>query len=100
MEIIKAIILGIVQELTEFLPVLGSGHLEIAKAMLGNDDVGELSMMTTVVLYFVTALSTIVICRKDVTQNVRGLFRFEMDDEVLFSLKIILSMIPAGFVGF
>lgn len=100
MEIIEAIILGIVQGLTEFLPVSSSGHLEIVKAIFGNDDVGELSMMTTVVLHFATALSTIVIFRKDVGEILKGLFQFKKNEELMFSLKIILSMIPAAFIGF
>lgn len=100
MSIIEAIILGIVQGLTEFLPVSSSGHLEIVKAIFGNEDVGELSMMTTVVLHFATALSTIVVFRKDVAAIFKGLFQFKMNDELMFSLKIILSMIPAAFVGF
>ncbi|PWH84787.1 undecaprenyl-diphosphate phosphatase [Brumimicrobium oceani] len=100
MEIIEAIILGIVQGLTEFLPVSSSGHLEIVKAIFGNEDVGELSMMTTVVLHFATALSTIVIFRKDVAEILKGLFQFKQNEELMFSLKIILSMIPAAFVGF
>ncbi|WP_107037231.1 undecaprenyl-diphosphate phosphatase [Brumimicrobium mesophilum] len=100
MEILEAIILGIVQGLTEFLPVSSSGHLEIVKAIFGNEDVGELSMMTTVVLHFATALSTLVVFRKDVADILKGLFQFKINDELMFSLKIILSMIPAAFVGF
>lgn len=100
MEILEAIILGIVQGLTEFLPVSSSGHLEIVKAIFGNEDVGELSMMTTVVLHFATALSTIVVFRKDVADILKGLFQFKNNEELMFALKIILSMIPAAFVGF
>ena len=61
MDIINAIILGIIQGLTEFLPVSSSGHLEIAKAILGEEKIGQESMLMTVVLHFATALSTIVI---------------------------------------
>ncbi len=100
MGIIEAIILGIVQGLTEFLPVSSSGHLEIVKAIFGNEDVGELSMMTTVVLHFATALSTIVVFRKDISEILKGIFQFKNNDELMFSLKIILSMVPAAFVGF
>jgi len=99
MEIIKAIILGIIQGLTEFLPVSSSGHLELGKAILGDESVGEESLIFTVVLHFATALSTIVIFRKDILDIIKGLFQFKWNEEMQFSLKIILSMIPAVFVG-
>lgn len=98
-EIIKSIILGIIQGLTEFLPVSSSGHLELGKAILGNDLSAEESMMMTVVLHFATALSTVVIFRKDVIEIIKGLFKFKKNEEFDFSLKIILSMIPAALVG-
>ena len=99
MEIIHAIILGIVQGLTEFLPVSSSGHLEIVKAILGEAKVEEESMLMTVVLHGATALSTIYIFRKDIAEIISGLFQFKQNEEFLFSLKIIFSMIPAAFVG-
>lgn len=99
MEIIDAIILGIIQGLTEFLPVSSSGHLELGKAILGDKSVPEESLLFTVVLHFATALSTIVIFRKDIFQIIKGLFQFKKNEETLFSLKIIISMIPAVLVG-
>ena len=99
MEIINAIILGIIQGLTEFLPVSSSGHLEIAKAILGENKVGEESLLMTVVLHFATALSTIIIFRKDILEILSGLLQFKNNDSFWFSLKIVLSMIPATFVG-
>jgi undecaprenyl-diphosphatase len=99
MEIINAIILGIIQGLTEFLPVSSSGHLEIAKAILGKNKVGEESLLMTVVLHFATALSTIIIFRKDILEILNGLLQFKNNDSFWFSLKIVLSMIPAAFVG-
>lgn len=99
MEIIKAIILGIIQGLTEFLPVSSSGHLELGKAILGDESVGEESLIFTVVLHFATALSTIVIFRKDILEIIKGLLQFKWNEQTQFSLKIIISMIPAVFVG-
>ena len=99
MEIINAIILGIIQGLTEFLPVSSSGHLEIAKAILGENKVGEESLLMTVVLHFATALSTIIIFRKDILEILSGLLQFKNNDSFWFSLKIVISMIPAAFVG-
>jgi len=99
MEIINAIILGIIQGLTEFLPVSSSGHLEIAKAILGEGKVGGESMLMTVVLHFATALSTIFIFRKDLISIFVGLFQFKNNESFQFSLKIVLSMIPAALVG-
>jgi undecaprenyl-diphosphatase len=100
LEIIDAIILGIIQGLTEFLPVSSSGHLELGKAILGADALPEESLLFTVVLHFATALSTLVIFRKDVLEILKGLFQFKWNEETKFSLKIIISMIPAAVVGF
>ena len=99
MEIIDAIVLGIIQGLTEFLPVSSSGHLEIGKALLGSNALPSESLMITVVLHFATALSTIVVFRKDIGEILRGLFQFKWNGETIFSLKIILSMVPAALIG-
>jgi len=99
MDIIDAIILGIIQGLTEFLPVSSSGHLELGKAILGDSTLPEESLLFTVVLHFATALSTIVVFRKDIFDILKGLFQFKWNEETQFSLKIILSMIPAVIIG-
>ena len=100
MEIVDAIILGIIQGVTEFLPVSSSGHLEIAKAMLGEGHVGGGSMLMTVVLHFATALSTIVVFHKDLLELFKGLIQFKNNEPFQFSLKILISMIPAVLIGF
>jgi undecaprenyl-diphosphatase len=99
MDILEAIVLGVIQGLTEFLPVSSSGHLELAKAILGDTSVPEESLTFTVVLHFATALSTLVIFRKEVVEIFKGLFQFKWNNEFKFSLKIIISMIPAVIVG-
>ena len=98
MGLLEAIILGIVQGLTEFLPVSSSGHLELAKELL-NVSEEEQNLLMTIVLHAATALSTIFIFRKDIKEIIIGLFQFKWNEEFQFSLKIILSMIPAAFVG-
>ena len=99
MNILEAIILGVIQGLTEFLPVSSSGHLELAKVILGDTSLPEESLTFTVVLHFATALSTIVIFRKEILEIFKGLFQFKWNDELKFSLKIIISMLPAVIVG-
>jgi len=99
MNYLEAIILGIIQGLTEFLPVSSSGHLELAKAFFGDNSLPKESLTFTVVLHFATALSTIVIFRKELVQIFSGLFQFKMNEELIFSLKIIISMIPATIIG-
>ena len=99
MSYFEAIILGIVQGLTEFLPVSSSGHLELGKAILGDDSIPQESMLFTVVLHFATALSTMVIYRKEILNIIVGLFQFNNNEAFQFSVKIIISMIPAAMIG-
>ena len=98
MGLIEAIILGIVQGLTEFLPVSSSGHIEIAKSLLGISK-QEQNLLMTIVLHAATALSTIFVFRKDIKEIIRGLLQFTWNKEFQFSLKVILSMVPATIVG-
>ena len=99
MEIIDAIVLGIIQGLTEFLPVSSSGHLELGKAILGDNSVPKESLLFTVVLHFATALSTIVVFRKDIWLLLKGILKFEWNEDLQFVSKIIVSMLPAIVVG-
>ena len=100
MEIIDSIVLGIVQGLTEFLPVSSSGHLELGKAILGDDSIPKESLLFTVVLHFATALSTIVVFRKDVWSLLKGVLKFQWNDDLQFVSKIALSMLPAAIIGY
>ena len=95
----EAIILGIIQGFTEFLPVSSSGHLELGKAIMGDTSVPEESLLFTVVLHFATALSTIVVFRKDILEISTQLFKFQWNEETQFIVKIIISMLPAVVVG-
>lgn len=99
MSTIEAIILGIVQGLTEFLPVSSSGHLELTNHILDANIDPEKSLLMVTVLHCATALSTIVIFRKEIGQILNGLFQFKWNEATKFSVKIILSMIPAALVG-
>lgn len=99
MSYLEALILGIIQGLTEFLPVSSSGHLELAKAIFGDNSLPQESLTFTVVLHFATALSTLVVFRKEVGEILGGLLQFKWNEEFQFSLKIILSMIPAVIIG-
>lgn len=95
----EALILGVIQGLTEFLPVSSSGHLELGKALFGSNTLPQESMQFTVVVHGATALSTVFVFRNDILEIVRGLFQFKKNQETLFSFKIILSMIPAAIIG-
>ncbi|MCU4156678.1 undecaprenyl-diphosphate phosphatase [Carboxylicivirga sp. A043] len=99
MGVFEALILGIIQGLTEFLPVSSSGHLEIAKAIFGDKVIAEESMFMTVMLHGATAISTIVVFRKEIWKILTGLLQFKWNSQTAFSVKIILSMLPAAFVG-
>lgn len=97
MDWLEALALGIVQGLTEFLPVSSSGHLEIAKYLFGVDP--ESSFIMTVVLHGATVLSTLVVFWDEIAQLFKGFFKFKMNEETEYIFKIIVSMIPVGIVG-
>ncbi len=98
METLQAILLGIVQGITEFLPVSSSGHLQIAKALLGVEI--EENLTFDVTLHAATVLSTLVVLRSEVARLIGGLFSRRFTPEQAYVLKIVLSMIPIGIVGF
>ncbi len=94
----EALVLGIIQGLTEFLPVSSSGHLEIAKVIFGIQ--ANKSLIFTIVVHGATVLSTIVVFRKDILKLTIGFFAFKWNEETKYVLKILISMIPVAIVGF
>jgi undecaprenyl-diphosphatase len=99
MSIFDAIILGIIQGLTEFLPVSSSGHIELGKVILNQTDLGEESLLFTVIVHGATALSTIIVFRKDVAEIFKGLSFKRMTEANRFALAVIISMVPAAVIG-
>ena len=98
MDTLQAILLGIVQGITEFLPVSSSGHLQIAKELLGVELKENLTF--DVALHAGTVLSTIVVLWSEIQRLLRGLFSRRFNAEQAYVLKLLLSMIPIGIVGF
>lgn len=99
MDWLQALILGLVQGLTEYLPVSSSGHLEIGQHLLGVEDVGGLTF--DIVVHVATVLATLVILWKEIIWIFKGLFRWDgqLNMEQKYALNIIISMIPIGIVG-
>lgn len=97
MDILESIILGAVQGLTEFLPVSSSGHLQLAKALLGVEL--EENLTFDIVLHAATVLSTIVVLWGEIWWLIKGIFAKGMNEEKSYFLKLVISMIPIGVVG-
>ena len=98
MEVWEAIVLGLVQGLTEFLPVSSSGHLQIFNALFGVQ--GEENLTFAVAVHAATVCSTIVVFRQELARLIAGFFRLQWNPETIYICKILLSMIPVGIVGF
>ncbi len=92
-----ALVLGIIQGFTEFLPVSSSGHLQIFNAIFGND--GGENLTFAIAVHAATVCSTVVVLRKEILQLLQGLFRFQWNEETKYITKIAISMIPVGIVG-
>jgi undecaprenyl-diphosphatase len=95
----EVIILGIVQGVSEFLPISSSGHLEIAKVLMGTAAIPKESLLLTIVLHGATALSTLVVFRKDLLAIIKGLFEPTYNASWKFAVFILISMLPAAAVG-
>lgn len=95
---IEALVLGLLQGLTEFLPVSSSGHIELGKVILGTESADNL--LFSVIVHTATMLSILVVFRKDIWQLIKKTLRFEWNQETRFVSLIIISMIPTGIIGF
>jgi undecaprenyl-diphosphatase len=95
---IEAMVLGLIQGLTEFLPVSSSGHLELGKYLFGINP--EANFYFSIAVHGATVLSTIVVLWKEIAALFAGFFRFRMNDETKYVIKIFISMIPVGIAGF
>jgi len=97
MSVLEAIILGIIQGLTEFLPVSSSGHIEIGKYLFGLR--GDEDLTFSIVVHAATVLSTLVVFRKDIIEIIKDLLKFEWNDSARFVTNILISMIPVFIIG-
>ena len=100
MEIIKSILLGIVQGLTEFLPISSSGHLEIFKVILGFETGLNNNILFTLILHLATSFSVIVVYWDDINKIFKSVLSIKKDENTYFLSLILISIFPAGFVGF
>ncbi|MFR9165395.1 MAG: undecaprenyl-diphosphate phosphatase [Dysgonomonas sp.] len=98
MDVLEAIILGIIQGLTEFLPVSSSGHIVIGSEILGLER--EENLTFAIVVHTATVLSTILVLHSDIWQLLKGLFKFQWNEETKYVAKIAVSLIPVMIVGF
>ena len=97
MEWFHAVVLGLIQGLTEFLPVSSSGHLAIFKAIFG---IESDNLSFEVAVHAATVLSTIVAFRREIWDIICGVFKFRYNSQTQYFLKICVSMIPVAVVGF
>jgi undecaprenyl-diphosphatase len=98
MNLLEAIVLGLIQGLTEFLPVSSSGHLELGKYLFGMDH--EANFYFSIAVHGATVLSTVFVLWKEIAALAKGLVAFRMNDETRYIIRLLVSMIPVGIAGF
>ena len=96
---LQALLLGIIQGLTEYLPVSSSGHLTIGQELFGITVDDKAKLAFDIVVHVATVMSTLVILWKEIEWIFKGFFKFKMNDEMRYVFNILVSMIPVGFVG-
>ncbi len=97
MNLVEAIVLGLVQGLTEFLPVSSSGHLELGKYLFGLNP--EANFYFSIAVHGATVLSTLLVLWGEIAALFRGVFAFRMNDETRYLIKLLISMIPVAVTG-
>ena len=97
MNTLEALVLGLVKGFNEYIPVSSSGHLTIGSALFGINGADNLTF--TIMVHVATVLSTLVILWREIDWILKGLFKFQMNDETKYALNILVSMIPVGIVG-
>lgn len=95
----EAILLGIVQGLTEFLPVSSSGHLALFTAILGNNQLPSENLLFTILVHAATAIATVIVFRNDIEAILSGMFKKEQPETRAFVGYIVVSMMPAVLIG-
>jgi undecaprenyl-diphosphatase len=97
MDFLQAMFLGLIQGFTEFLPVSSSGHLELAKYLFGINP--ETNFYFSIAVHGATVLSTVIVLWKEISDLVKGFFKFRINEETKYIIKIIISMIPVAIAG-
>ena len=99
MNFFESLILGIVQGLTEFLPVSSSGHLLLIGYIFGNESSGDENLLFTIFVHLATAIATIYVFRKDVISLIKEFFKKDESTEKKFIINVLISMLPAMIIG-
>ena len=99
MNFFESLILGIVQGLTEFLPVSSSGHLLLIGYIFGNESSGDENLLFTIFVHLATAIATIYVFRKDVISLIKEFFKKDESTEKKFIINVLVSMLPAMIIG-
>lgn len=97
MSLFEAFVLGVLQGLTEFLPISSSGHIQLGAYFFGINT--SENLIFTILVHGATVLSTIIVFRQDILKIIQGVLKFAYNEETKFFLQVVVSMIPVGLIG-